>query len=323
MIENTPIPSHPDKQLELFSPDAETTGKISDNPLESVKNAFDLTCKQAFIQNLEGALKFVGISDKATLIEKNVELQRTSDLKVDLVFWVAYPIESQAYLSGEKFLLHVEFQKQGQKNIPLRMAEYNMELALANTERDNKGGILNYPKIQSYVVYFWPEEGKSDPELCTISDVIEVRYRKILLYEKTLAELKQMELWEYVAFAPILKGINDQQLKEAVDLLEKYAGSDENKRNRLLLTLAFYFKRRYRRNINDIIKGFDTMISKTAESGYYALIPEEARKEREAGIDIGKQEGIEAGRQEILAMLSDAEREKIKQRLGKTTGQKS
>jgi len=96
------------------------------------------------------------------------------------------------------------------------------------------------------VVYFWPEQGKDDPEKCSIEYVIEVRYRKILLYEKTLAELKQMGLWEYIAFAPILKDMDEQQLKEALTLLEQYAGKDEKKRNRLLLTLAFYFKRKYK-----------------------------------------------------------------------------
>ncbi len=53
------------------------------------------------------------------------------------------------------------------------------------------------------------------------------------------------------------------------------------------------------------------MISKTAETGYYALTPEEARQERDAGKQEGRQEGI----QKVLAMLSKTEREKIKQRL--------
>jgi predicted transposase YdaD len=309
MVENTQAEQTEPQQLALFSTlSAESIHKINDNPLEKVKNAFDLTCKQAFLQNPEGALKLMEIPDNATLIEKNVELQRTSDLKVDLAFWVAYPKASQA--ARERFLLHIEFQRQTQKNMPQRMAEYKMELALANAQRDKKGRILNYPKIRSYVVYFWPDEGKDDPELCSLYE-IEVRYHKILLYEKTLSELKQMALWEYVAFAPILKGIDEQQLKEAVDLLEKYAGKDENKRSRLLLTLAFYFKRKYKRNINEIIEGFDKMISNTAESGYYALTPEEARKEREAGRQEGRQEGI----QEVLAMLSEADRDKIRQRL--------
>jgi len=321
MVEKTqylPEKTEP-QQLGLFSlSEVESTDKISQNPLEQVKNAFDITCKQAFIQNPEGALQLMGIPGSAILIEKNVELQRTSDLKVDLAFWVEYPKGSQAYPSGERFLLHVEFQRQAQKNMPMRMAEYKMELALANAERDKKGRILNYPKIRSYVVYFWPEEGKDDPELCAIEE-IEVRYRKILLYEKTLAELKKMELWEYVAFAPILKGIDEQQLKEAVEFLEKYAGKDENKRSRLLLTLAFYFKRKYKRNINEIIEGFDNMISNTAETGYYALTPEEAHQEREAG----RQEGMEAGIQKVLAMLSEAERDKIRQRLvSQTASQK-
>jgi len=310
MIENTQTEP---QQMGLFSTlSAETIYKINENPLEKVKNAFDITCKQAFVQNPEGALKLMEMPDKATLIEKNVELQRTSDLKVDLAFWVAYPKGSQA--AGERFLLHIEFQRQAQKNMPQRMAEYKMELALANAQRDKKGRILNYPKIRSYVVYFWPNEGISDPELCSLNE-IEVRYHKILLYEKTLAELKQMALWEYVAFAPILKGIDEQQLKEAVELLETYAGSDENKRSRLLLTLAFYFKRKYQRNINEIIEGFDKMISNTAESGYYALTPEEARQEREAGRQEGLHAGIQEGRQEILSMLSEAERDKIRQRL--------
>jgi len=257
----------------------------------------------------------MGIPGKVVFQEKNVELQRTSDLKVDLAFWVEYPVGSNEYPAGEKFLLHVEFQRQAQKNMPQRMAEYDMELALANAERDKKGQIVNYPKIRSYVVYFWPEQGKDDPEKCSIEYVIEVRYRKILLYEKTLAELKQMALWEYIAFAPILKDMDEQKLKEALTLLEQYAGKDEKKRNRLLLTLAFYFKRKYKRNINEIIPNFDTMINKTAESGYYALTPEEARQEREAGIREGMEKGMEKGRQEILAMLPETEREKIMQRL--------
>jgi hypothetical protein len=332
MVENTQAPPPEPQQLGLFSTRhvEESTHKISESPLEAVKNAFDITCKQAFLQNPEGALRLMGISDKVTLIEKNVEIQRTTDLKVDLAFWVVYPVGSQAYPAGERFLLHVEFQRQGQKNMPQRMGEYKMELSLANAERDNKGRILNIPNIRSYVVYFWPEEGKDDPCVCASYEV-EVRYRKILLYEKTLAELKQMELWEYVAFAPVLKGMDEQQLKEAVDLLEKYAGNDENKRSRLLLTLAFYFKRKYKRNINEIIEGFDKMISNTAESGYYALTPEEARKEREvgrqegmdagiqkgmeAGIQKGMEAGIQKGIQKVLAMLSSSERDKIRQRL--------
>ena len=54
------------------------------------------------------------------------------------------------------------------------------------------------------------------------------------------------------------------------------------------------------------------MISNTAETGYYALTPEEARQERDAG----RQEGRQEGQQEVLAMLSEAERDKIRQRLG-------
>jgi hypothetical protein len=263
----------------------------------------------------------MGIPNTVSLIEKNVELQRTSDLKVDLAFWVAYPLGSKEYPEGEVFLLHIEFQKQAPKNMPLRMAEYNMELALANAKRDKKGQILNYPKIRSYVVYFWPEEGKDDPENCLIEYVIDVHYQKILLYEKTLAELKQKKLWEYMAFAPILKDIDDQQLNEAKELLEQYAGKDEKKRRRLLLTLAFYFKRKYKRNINEIIANFDTMISKTAETGYYALTPEEARREREVGeqegLQKGRQEGMAEGIQKVLAMLPETQREKIMQRLDK------
>ncbi|EDN72693.1 hypothetical protein BGS_1079 [Beggiatoa sp. SS] len=61
------------------------------------------------------------------------------------------------------------------------------------------------------------------------------------------------------------------------------------------------------------------MISNTAESGYYALTPEEARREREAGrqegLEAGIEKGIQKGIQEVLAMLSEAEREKIRQRL--------
>jgi predicted transposase YdaD len=328
MVKNTQYPPTEPQQMSLFSlAEAESADKISVNPLEEVKNAFDITCKQAFVQNPEAALRLMGFPEQATLIEKNVELQRTSDLKVDLAFWVEYPVGSQAYPEGEIFLLHIEFQRQAQKNIPQRIAEYKMELALANAERDNKGRILNYPKIRSYVVYFWPEEGKDDPGLCAIYE-IEVRYHTILLYEKTLAELKQMALWEYMAFAPILKGMDEQQLKEAVELLEKYAGKDQNKRSRLLLTLAFYFKRKYKRNINEVIEGFDTMISNTAETGYYALTPEEARQEREAGRQEGmeagiqkgrqegRQEGMEAGIQKVLAMLPGAERDKIRQSLG-------
>ena len=312
MVEKFPQKSEP-QQIALFSQtDIEYSEKVSENPLEEVKNAFDITCKQAFLQHPESALQLMGIPNAVSLIEKNVELQRTSDLKVDLAFWVAYPLGSKEYPEGETFLLHVEFQKQAPKNMPLRMAEYEMELALANAKRDKKGQILSYPKIRSYVVYFWPEEGKDDPENCLI-EYIEVRYRKILLYEKTLAELKQKKLWEYMAFAPILKDIDDQQLNEAKELLEQYAGKDEKKRRRLLLTLAFYFKRKYKRNINEIIANFDTMISKTAETGYYALTPEEARREREAGQQEGRQEGI----QKVLAMLPETQREKIRQRLDK------
>jgi len=317
------IPFSPKKsepqQIVLFS-QANVEYTISENPLEEVKNAFDITCKQAFLQNPEGALRLMGISSFVSLIEKNVELQRTSDLKVDLAFWVQYPVGSKEYPEGEKFLLHIEFQKQAQKNMPLRMAEYDMELALANAERDKTGRILNYPKIRSYVIYFWPEEGKDDPESCSIEYVIAVRYQKILLYEKTLAELKHKALWEYMAFAPILKDMDEQQLNEAKELLEQYAGKDENKRRRLLLTLAFYFKRKYKRNINEIIPNFDTMISKTAETGYYALTPEEARQEREAGRQEGQQEGMAKGMtkgiQKVLAMLSETQREKVMQSLG-------
>jgi len=315
MVEKFPQKSEP-QQIALFSQtDIEYSKQLRENPLEEVKNAFDITCKQAFLQHPESALQLMGIPNAVSLIEKNVELQRTSDLKVDLAFWVAYPLGSKEYPEGETFLLHVEFQKQAPKNMPLRMAEYEMELALANAKRDKKGQILSYPKIRSYVVYFWPEEGKDDPENCLI-EYIEVRYRKILLYEKTLAELKQKKLWEYMAFAPILKDIDDQQLNEAKELLEQYAGKDEKKRRRLLLTLAFYFKRKYKRNINEIIPNFDTMISKTAETGYYALTPQEARREREAGEQEGMQKGRQEGRQEILAMLPETQREKIMQRLG-------
>ncbi len=56
------------------------------------------------------------------------------------------------------------------------------------------------------------------------------------------------------------------------------------------------------------------MISKTAETGYYALTPEEARREREAGMAEGLA-GLAEGREEILAMLSETQREKIMQRL--------
>jgi len=132
-----------------------------------------------------------------------------------------------------------------------------------------------------------------------------------------------MELWEYVAFAPILKDMDDKQLNEALRLLEQYAGNDEKKRNRLLLTLAFYFKRKYKRSINEVIPNFETMIMQTAETGYYALTPEEARQEREkgmqAGMQVGRQAGMQAGkqegRQEILAMLSEEQRAELMRRL--------
>jgi flagellar biosynthesis/type III secretory pathway protein FliH len=67
----------------------------------------------------------------------------------------------------------------------------------------------------------------------------------------------------------------------------------------------------------------------TAETECYALTPEEARREREAGEQEGLQkgrqkgrqegiaEGMAKGRQEILAMLPETQREKIMQRLGK------
>ncbi len=54
------------------------------------------------------------------------------------------------------------------------------------------------------------------------------------------------------------------------------------------------------------------------QHGYYALTPEEARQEREAGRKEGLAEGLVGlaeGRQEILAMLSETQREKIMQRL--------
>ena len=258
-------------------------------PLEEIAQVFDTTYKEIWGRHPEKVVRLLGIETEGVRIaEKNVELRKTFVLDVDLAFWVEYP-------DGPRWILHLEFERETRRITPKRMFQYNVLLALANDEGENT---LQFPVVESYLVYFWPGTGRSDPGVYHHGEN-PFRYHKLLFYDMTLQAIEAAEFWELLAFAPCLR---DVQPTDIIEIQRKLQVNIDNPDtlHRLLIFLAFYFKRRYNKNITDVIKEYDIMAVERATA-----LERWAETERMRGMERGRIETLRAQLQNIQNIYND------------------
>jgi hypothetical protein len=121
---------------------------LPEHPLEEIAQVFDTTHKEIWGSHPQKIVRLLGIEtiEGMRIAEKNVELRKTFVLDVDLAFWVEYP-------DGRRWILHLEFERETKRITPKRMFQYNVLLALCNDEGEET---LQFPVVESYLVYFWP-----------------------------------------------------------------------------------------------------------------------------------------------------------------------
>jgi len=176
-----------------------------EHPLEEIAQVFDTTYKEIWGRHPEKIVRLLGIetAEGMQIAENNVELRKTFVLDVDLAFWVEYP-------DGRRWILHLEFERETKRIMPKRMFQYNVLLALANDEGEKT---LQFPVVESYLVYFWPGTGQSDPGFYRHGENL-FRYNKLFFYELTLEIIEASEFWELLAFAPCLRHIQPTDIIE-------------------------------------------------------------------------------------------------------------
>ena len=256
-----------------------------EHPLEEIAQVFDTTYKEIWSRHPEKIIRLLGIETEGMQIaEKNVELRKTFVLDVDLAFWVEYP-------DGRRWILHLEFERETKRIMPKRMFQYNVLLALANDEGKNT---LQFPVVESYLVYFWPGTGQSDPGFYRHGENL-FRYNKLFFYELTLEIIEASEFWELLAFAPCLRHIQPTDIREIQRKLQAHIDNPDTL-HRLLIFLAFYFKKRYNQNITDVIKEYDIMATEKA-----SLLERWAEYEQMRGVE----KGLKAQIQHIQNIYSD------------------
>ena len=182
-----------------------------EHPLEEIAQVFDTTHKEIWGRHPEKIVRLLGIetAEGMQIAEKNVELRKTFVLDVDLAFWVEYP-------DGRRWILHLEFERETRRITPKRMFQYNVLLALANDEGEEA---LQFPVVESYLVYFWPGTGQSDPGVYHHGTNL-FRYHKVLFYEMTIQAIEAAEFWELLAFAPCLRNVKPTDITAIA--LQKY-----------------------------------------------------------------------------------------------------
>ena len=258
-------------------------------PLEEIAQVFDTTHKEIWGRHPEKVARLLGIETEGMRIaEKNVELRKTFVLDVDLAFWVEYP-------DGRRWILHMEFERETRRITPKRMFQYNVLLALANDEGEKA---LQFPVVESYLVYFWPGTGQSDPGVYHHGEN-PFRYHKLLFYDMTLQAIEAAEFWELLAFAPCLRHVQPDDIIEIQRKLQANIDNPDTL-HRLLIFLAFYFKRRYNKNITDVIKEYDIMAVERATA-----LEILKSKSREEGMERGRIETLRAQLQNIQNIYND------------------
>jgi len=246
---------------------------LPEHPLEEIAQVFDTTHKEIWGSHPQKIVRLLGIETKEgmKIAEKNVELRKTFVLDVDLAFWVEYP-------DGRRWILHLEFERETKRIMPKRMFQYNVLLALCNDEGEET---LQFPVVESYLVYFWPSTGQSDPGVYHYGTNL-FRYHKVFFYDMTIQAIEAAEFWELLAFAPCLRNVQPNDIIEIQRKLHAHI-DDPDTLHRLLIFLAFYFKKRYNQNITDVIKEYDIMAA-----------------EKATALEILKSKSREEGRIEIL-----------------------
>jgi hypothetical protein len=220
-----------------------------EHPLEEIAQVFDTTHKEIWGSHPQKIVRLLGIETKEgmKIAEKNVELRKTFVLDVDLAFWVEYP-------DGRRWILHLEFERETKRITPKRMFQYNVLLALCNDEGEET---LKFPVVESYLVYFWPGTGQSDPGVYYHGKNL-FRYHKVFFYDMTIQVIEAAEFWELLAFAPCLRDVQATDIGEIQKKLQAHIDNPDTL-HRLLIFLASYFKKRYNQNITDVIKEYDIM----------------------------------------------------------------
>jgi hypothetical protein len=251
------------------------------NPYEQVAHKFDVTSKEIIRGSVEKWFKMIGIplpeDGNYRISECNVELTKTIVIRPDLVFRIEYP-------NRDDIIVHIEAERETQKHNIFRVVEYNGHLESNNAKRNEKGSIMSLPDVRSHIVYILPNSGKSDPgEFMRKNEKGEIikylKYENIYLYEKTLEEVIDIEFWDLLAYAPCFKEVKPEMIPRVQELISRHT-KDPEKLERLLFSLAFYFKRLYDEDIRTVIPNYNPMAAEEAiKIGKYGEIMKE--KERE------------------------------------------
>ena len=235
------------------------------NPYERVAHKFDVTSKEIIRGSVEKWFKMIGIplpeDGNYRISECNVELTKTLVIRPDLVFRIEYP-------DRDDIIVHIEAERATQKHNVFRVVEYNGHLESNNAKRNKKGDIISLPDVRSHIVYILPNSGKSDPgEFIRKNEKGEIikylKYENIYLYEKTLEEVIEMEFWDLLAYAPCFKEVKPETIPRVQELISRHT-KDPEKLERLLFSLAFYFKRLYHEDIRTVIPNYNPMAAEDA-----------------------------------------------------------
>jgi hypothetical protein len=111
----------------------------------------------------------------------------------------------------------------------------------------------------------------------------------------SIQAIEAAEFWELLAFAPCLRDVQPTDIVEIEKKLHEHIDDPDNL-HRLLIFLAFYFKRRYNQNITDVIKEYDIMAVEKATA--LEILKSKSREE-------GRIETLRAQIQHIQNIYSD------------------
>ena len=213
--------------------------------------------------------------------------------------------------NGARRLLHVEWQLDMAADVPFRLYEYHVLLALAVAAEAPAG--VEPPPIETRIVLLsgreepWPAEGeyRTSPSEAPFSGV---RYRIEPVYQRTVAELAARDSALWLIFAPLAVDADAAQMEQVVKELRERSTKREYEDLTVALTvMADTDKRRrgLRPSIMGMLKEEAVMASWVYTQGFEKGVEQGRAQGVEQGRAQGVEQGVEVARRSLVLLYED------------------
>jgi hypothetical protein len=232
---------------------------------------------------------------------------------------------------GKRRLEHTEWQLEWEGDLPLRIFEYHVMIALAAAQEAGKGA--ETPPVRSTLVLLsgrdrpWPEEGehRTSPPEAPFSGVT---FRIDAVYQRTIAELTARDSPLWLVFAPLAVDADPEAMRRVLELLRQRTAPKDFDELAMALTVMADADRRQRGLRHAILPLLREEIVMTSwvytqgkEKGLEEGRAEGVKKGLAEGVKKGLAEGVKEGRKEgRVEAMQQTLRNLLVRRLGRSPG---